>query len=97
MRLYIAGPMSNMPEHNIPAFEQAERDLRDEGHDVSNPAQHGAGEGTWADYMRRDIADLLTCDAVALLPGWERSKGATLEVHIAEQLEMPIRPIEEWL
>ena len=34
----------------------------------------------------RDIAALMDCDTVATLPGREHSKGARLEVPIAERL-----------
>lgn len=40
--------------------------------------------------MRRDIAALMDCDTVATLPGWEHSKGAKLEVLIAEKLGMTV-------
>lgn len=40
--------------------------------------------------MRRDIPLLLTCEAVALLRGWERSRGACLEVMAALTVGMPL-------
>ena len=43
---------------------------------------------TWADYMRADIRALLDCEAIALLPGWDQSRGARCEVSIAEDLGM---------
>ena len=46
--------------------------------------------GSWTDCMRRDIAALMDCDTVARLPGWHTSKGAQLEVLIAEHLGMPV-------
>lgn len=42
----------------------------------------------WRDCMRRDIAALMTCDAIILLPGWEHSKGARLEESIAANFDM---------
>lgn len=98
-RLYVAGPMTGLPEFNFPAFYGAEKTLIDAGFEVANPARHGAGSpgATWADYMRRDITDLLTCDGVAVLTGWGESRGAALEVHIARSLDLPVRPVEAWL
>jgi hypothetical protein len=32
----------------------------------------------------------VTCDAIQLLPGWENSRGATLEHHIAVALGLQI-------
>lgn len=99
MRLYIAGPMTGLPEFNIPAFNATEIKLQDVGYDTRNPARHGAGEPglEWADYMRRDIPDLLDCEGVALLPGWKNSRGARLEVHIARTLEMPVKRADDWI
>src|SRR5579884_3312460 len=92
-RVYIAGPMTGLPDYNFPAFHAAAKVLRDEGYDVVNPAEI-AMEGdcaTWYDCMRRDIPELLKCDGVFVLPGWAESKGARLEVLIAVKLGMWVR------
>jgi len=44
----------------------------------------------WAGYMKTDIQALVKCDFVALLPNWESSKGANIEIAIAKSLGMPI-------
>ena len=88
-RVYIAGPMSNLPELNFPAFEAEASRLRALGYDVVSPHEVCPDKGmAWADCMKADIAALVTCDGIALLPGWERSKGASLEAHIACALNM---------
>lgn len=38
-RVYIAGPMSGLPQFNLPAFDEAAAQLRDEGYDVVSPAE----------------------------------------------------------
>jgi len=43
---------------------------------------------SWSEYMRADLAALLRCDAIVMLPGWEASKGARCEVSIASELGM---------
>jgi hypothetical protein len=97
-RLYIAGPMSGYPEHNFPAFNQAAEQLRAAGYDVENPADTGLVDGwEWADYLRFDLPLMLKCDGVAALFGWQDSKGACLEVHVAEELGMPIRAVAWWV
>lgn len=88
-KCYISGPMSGLPDLNFPAFHAAEETLRVNGYDPVNPAKITPEKGLpWEYYMRRDIAALLDCEAVLRLPGWEESRGATLEVLIAEHLGM---------
>lgn len=89
--LYIAGPMTGIPENNYPAFHDAERRLRLMGFDVLNPANNEFlpdFEPTWADWMKIAIAQLIRADGIALLDGWENSKGARLENQIAEELQI---------
>lgn len=88
MKIYLAGPMTGLPELNFPAFHALAAKLRARGIHVVNPAEINPDHSMpWAECMRRDIAQLCTCNAIALLPGWKTSKGATLENHIAERLE----------
>jgi hypothetical protein len=90
-RIYIAGPMTGLPDLNFPAFHYEAAKLRAHGFEVVNPAEVNPDKGmSWVDCMRTDIAELVKCDAIRLLPGWEHSKGATLEEHIAERLGLQI-------
>ena len=98
MKLYIAGPMTGMADFNYAAFLVAAEKLRDTGYDVECPAEHDLPDGTdWTAYVRHGIKRLLDCDAVATLPAWEHSKGARLEVLIAERLGMRVAPVVEWM
>lgn len=97
MRLYLSGPMTGIPEHNFPAFKQAAHQLRQFGYDVANPADLGADPALrWEDYLRADLRLLLDCAGVATLPGWQSSRGASLEVHVAKALRMGVRPVHQW-
>ena len=90
-RLYLAGPMTGFEDFNFPAFNKMAAELRARGYEVENPAEHGVVDGAdWADYMAYDLTRLGLCGQVAVLPGWENSKGARLEVHIARELSMPV-------
>lgn len=89
-RVYIAGPMTGLPELNFPAFHAEAARLRAMGYDVVNPAELNTDPAAaWSDCMRVDIAQLVTCQMIAMLPGWQGSRGATLEHHIAVTLGMP--------
>lgn len=84
MRIYVAGPMTGYTDLNFPAFHAAAAELRAQGHHVENPAEINADPNAqWLDCMRMDIARLVTCDAVYLLPGWEKSRGAKVEHGLA--------------
>ena len=90
-RVYLAGPMTGYAEFNFPAFNAEAAMLRGQGLSVLNPAEHGIVDGAeWADYLRHDIAGLASCERIHLLRGWEKSKGAQLEVTIAQALGMQI-------
>lgn len=95
-RVYLSGPMTGIPNWNRPAFMEAAGRLRSCGFEVVNPAEVSIQRGTWADFMRHDIRMMLDVDCVVTLPGWKRSKGASLEVHIAEQLGIPVYAYEEF-
>ena len=90
-RAYLAGPMTGFDDYNFPAFNAEADRLRAAGWHVENPADHGVVDrADWADYLRYDIGRLATCEAIALLPGWSKSKGARLEVTIAKALGMTV-------
>lgn len=87
IRYYLAGPMSGIEDFNFPAFHHWAQRLRAEGFEIINPAELNPDHSMpWAECMKRDIAALVTCDGIALMPGWERSRGAKLEHDIAHQL-----------
>lgn len=91
MRIYVAGPMTGIQELNFPAFHAETARLRSLGHEVVNPAEINADPSAiWAECMRADIRELVTCTAICMLPGFEASRGARLEKHIADALGMTV-------
>jgi len=92
MDLYISGPMTGYPEFNKPAFEEAaESALKDGRFDVVvNPTADRPRGRQWVDYMKADLKELLDCNAIAMLKGSKKSKGARLEFKIAEELGFEI-------
>lgn len=104
MRVYISGPIAGMPDQNRMAFEAAAGRIRRLGHTPVIPLaiaawQHdgpcppgytvGAGHSS-ACWLRADLLVMLQCDAITMLSGWERSRGATLEHSVAMMTGLPI-------
>ena len=57
------------------------------GHDPVNPFKSGLpASALWHEHMRADIRQLLDCEEIFMLDGWERSDGARLEWTIAFRL-----------
>lgn len=100
--VYIAGPMTGYPAFNYPAFETARSQLEDLGYTVLCPTDTEKGNTTgsvreWDWYMRHALRMVLDADGIALLPGWQASKGATLERHVARELEVPVAEVGQWI
>lgn len=94
--IYLAGPMTGMPEYNYPAFHEAAKALRENGIGVVSPAEiHGDDTSREREYyLRRDLQVMLNCGAVVLLPGWSDSDGANLEHQVAVKTGIPCYSID---
>ncbi|MGY6129125.1 DUF4406 domain-containing protein (plasmid) [Paraburkholderia strydomiana] len=93
MKLYLAGPMSGYAELNFPAFHAEAARLRSLGFHIVNPAELNEGSnGDWLECMRVDIVAIMTekCDGIALLPGWEQSRGAPIEHNLVRDLGLRV-------
>lgn len=83
--VYISGAIAHHdPLERRAAFARAERLLRLKGFRPWNPFRNGLPQDApWRDHMRVDLAQLLRCDRIYMLRGWELSKGAKLELDVA--------------
>lgn len=100
-KVYVAGPMRGYPLYNFPAFDEAAARFRALHWDVVNPAEldRAIGVNEYTDplpdgflrgAMERDLTAICGCDAIALLPGWERSSGVAVELALAKLLGLAI-------
>lgn len=98
LRVYIAGPMTGIADANYPAFHRAAALLRACGFEVESPAEaKPPADPTWLNWMRQAIPQMLSCDAVVVLPGHSESAGACAEVALANKLGLPVEHIERAL
>lgn len=98
VRLYVSGPMTGYPNGNVPQFREAAEQLRTAGFTVENPAEYPTPTSwTWEDYLRRDLQVVLAVDGIATLADVYLSRGARLEIHVANELGLPVLPVQVWL
>lgn len=109
--LYVSGPMSGLPEFNFPAFVEATSKLERAGFKVTNPSalslpcgcsgptQCRPAPHEYHEYLRMCLQALVGNDisGIALLPGWENSKGAAVEMAVGRALGWPVQPVGFWL
>lgn len=104
MKVYLSGAMSNQPDGGEAAFTEAAAYLRAEGHEVISPLEMDVDRGLeevnprnvpeklWQECLADDLRVICdpTVEAIVVLPGWQDSRGAALEVYVAQQLGKPI-------
>lgn len=92
-KIYISGPISGLPLETVyNNFTNAEVELLEQGYEVVNPLNNGLPtNATWEEHMRADLRLLLDCDAIYMLEGWEKSRGARIEYALGVDLKMDIQ------
>lgn len=104
MKIYISGPISGHEDLNLPDFRSAATGLEGLGHkpvvphdilpwvhDGECPPSYTRDDHhTAACYLRGDMVELLQCDGILMLLGWEASVGARLEHSVASHCGIPI-------
>lgn len=109
-RLYISSPVTGKPDDNREAFADAKISLYEAGitafdpHDLVIPSDpretamllcvNELTERTQKPGIRYPVPRY---DGVALLPGWEQSEGARLEVAVAYACGIRCKTVGEWL
>lgn len=105
--IYVSGPITGIAEGNRPEFIRVRKELMDAGHrHVCIPQDLTPGCDSWESCMCACIGWLCGLhewprrpffDGLAMLDGWEQSRGARIEHGLATALGIPCKPWEEWL
>jgi hypothetical protein len=91
--------MRGIEDYNYPLFNAVTAALRMLGWKVHNPAENDGKVDQDAldrqvnplkEYMKQDLKDVCDSDVVFALHGWDGSKGASLEVHVAHETSTPV-------
>lgn len=109
-KVYIAGPMRGIEHFNFPAFDAARDRAKSLGWFPISPADMDraagfketddtVGPAACREFAMRDTEALLLLraehgDAIAMLPGWERSTGALAEFFLARWIGLAILDAE---
>ena len=100
-RVYLSGPITGLPEEEYTRnFARAEQHYRTAGYEVVNPVKLSQAlllekpDADYEDFMTVDLEALRSCTHIALLAGWENSKGAVREKAEAERLGLEIMRIQ---
>lgn len=106
MKLYISGPIKGIANAKD-NFADAVIALRSAGFTTLNPFDvdalcsqtcNGLDDDAHYDcFMRGDLAAMMDCGGVALIGGWEQSRGARLESALALQVGIPVKSLITWL
>lgn len=92
-KVYISGGITGVSDYES-KFTKAELELKLYGYMVINPANVNGAlpkyATTYQEYMKMCITMIDQSDALILLPGWKKSRGARFEKHYAEIMDIPV-------
>ena len=78
MIIYLAGPITGVKDY-VKQFAKAEAKLTAQGHTVLNPTMLPVGLGDCNAYMKICMPMIDVAEAIVLLDGWQKSRGARRE------------------
>lgn len=99
-KIYISGPMTGYPDFNRPMFKEAEKWCRKNNYSPFNPGWLLFGEEdtfTYDEIMEIDLCALSKCEVILMLPGYEKSNGACIELSLAKELGLSIIYYEDYV
>lgn len=97
-RLYLSAPCSGYEDSERDEyFNKWQRYFESFGYTVFNPRRNGLdSSATWTEHMRRDIAELCSCDILVRISE-TASPGVNLEVLVALELNLKLVSYDEVL
>lgn len=84
-RIYISGAITGTADY-IDRFAKAQKELREQGYSVVNPAAVNSAlpsDTSYEEYTKMAFTMLDMCDSIYMLSGWDKSCGANREYSYA--------------
>lgn len=79
MKIFISGNTSGRESQARREYASAKKIIESRGHDAVNPFENGLRDSDpWEQHLAAHIISLMQCDALYLLPDWEKSRDAAL-------------------
>lgn len=106
MKVFISGPMTGIEGYNFPKFNRYETILTEKGYEVVNPVhickkykekEVLASTKVFNQMVNEELQELVKCDAIFLLDGWNESEGSKLELENALMHDLKIITEEDIL
>jgi len=109
-RLYLSGGIQGVPNF-VDIFNKNNIKLVRAGFYVIDPrsipkcylqncggtySEGGVYHHTWECSLQHDIVELVFCEGIAMIPNWETSQGANLELDIMRRLHLPYNTVDGW-
>ena len=99
--IYICGPVTGRPYKEAKAhFSGVVKRIYEAANSnkvnvmVRNPMHFCPPDSGWHEAMTFCVRKLSQCHGIALLQGWQKSKGAALELKLAQDLHIPVVHVE---
>ena len=96
-KIYLSAPISayavtkNGEQERRDYFKAYAVKMEAAGFKVFNPMENGLEfNAEKSEHMKKDIRELLKCDAIVMLKGWQMSKGCTTEWEVAKAIGIRI-------
>ncbi|MCL1812252.1 MAG: DUF4406 domain-containing protein [Treponema sp.] len=99
-RIYLCGPISGREDVYEELFYKVQKEIawkaKKEGVEIEivSPSTFPCKDLSWEAALKYCIKKLVDCDGIAVLQGWEHSRGCLLELEIAGRLKIPVVHIE---
>ena len=92
MKIYLSGKISGTDlDYVRRLFDKVATTLRALGHEVTNPLCNGLSEAApWEEHIAKDIINLIDCEGIYMLQGWEDSQGARIEHAVAKEIGLKV-------